>query len=156
WYTNALERHPYSDLSPFTADWGSYQTAACFWLEVYRIGGLRALRGMLAGMRARQPNTAGELVAHADRVLNTDLRPIMSRYGFEPGELDAAPVILSACTLIGTAASEAIAGTSGPDRICGLGGRDRITGGPGADVLDGGAGDDTFNARDGQRDVVRG
>ena len=155
-YTVALDRYMYSDLSLFQADIESYYTAACFWFEVHRLGGFPAIRGVLAGMRRSPPETTGELVAHANRVLNVDLRPIVARYGFEASELEAQPVVLSGCTLIGSALSDAIAGTGGPDTICGLAGNDRLTGGPGSDILDGGAGRDTLNARDGRRDVVRG
>ncbi len=150
------ERHEYSDLSQFQIDFGYYSTAACFWIEVHELAGFPAIRGILAGMRARPPEKTGELVALASRVVNVDLRPLVARYGFGPSELEAAPVVLAGCTLIGTAQGERIVGTRGPDTICGLAGNDPLTGGAGSDVLDGGAGADTLNARDGRRDVVRG
>jgi RTX calcium-binding nonapeptide repeat (4 copies) len=150
------ERHEYSDLSQFEIDFRYYSTAACFWIEVHELGGFPAIRGMLAGMRARPPETTAGLVALASRVLNRDLRPLVARYGFEPSDLKAAPVVLAGCTLIGSAQGERIVGTDGPDTICGLAGNDPLTGGAGADILDGGPGADTLNARDGRRDVVRG
>ena len=124
--------------------------------KLHELGGFPAIRGVLAGMRVRLPETTGGLVALASRVVNVDLRPLVARYGFEPSELEAAPVVLAGCTLIGTAQGERIVGTGGPDTICGLAGNDPLTGGAGADILDGGAGADTLNARDGRRDVVRG
>ena len=157
-YTDGLERHAYSDLSPYTLDYDSYRTAACFWLEIHRLGGFPAIRGILAGLRHRRALTTGELVVHhAGRVLNRDLRPIAARYGFDQADLAAGPLsAIPGCTLIGTAAGEAIVGTAGPDTICGLGGNDRLTGGAGVDVLSGGIGNDVLNARDRRRDVVRG
>jgi hypothetical protein len=157
-YTVFGERHEYSDLSEFRIDFEHYSTAACFWIEAHELGGFPALRGILAGMRYRRPATTGELVVHhAGRVLNRDLRPIAQRYGFEPSELVAGPTPrIPGCTLIGTAASEAIPGTNGPDTVCGLGGNDRLAGGAGADTVDGGRGNDTLSSRDGRRDVVRG
>ena len=148
-YTDGSVHRPYSDLSPFRVDFASYSTAACFWLEVYRRGGAPAIRGVLAGMRQHRPKTTGEFVLHhASRVLHVDLRPLAARYGFEPAELQAGPAPrFTGCTLIGSAANDAIAGTAGSDVICGLGGRD---------VLAGGAGNDVLNARDGRGDVVRG
>lgn len=151
-------RYPYADLSDFRVDLEHYSTAACFWIEVHSVGGFPALRGILAGSRFRRPATTGELVVHqAGRVLNRDLRPLASRYGFDATDLAAGPMpTISGCTLIGMATADVIVGTSGPDTICGLGGNDRLAGGSGADVLDGGMGTDTLNARDGRRDIVRG
>ncbi len=155
-YTDGLASRAYSDLNPFRIDFQSYSTAACFWFEVHRLGGFPAIRGVLAGMRTRVPRTTGEFVAHANRVLNADLRPIAARYGFEASELAAPPIVLPGCTLIGTAAGDVISGTRGSDTVCGLAGNDRLAGGSGRDILDGGAGADVLNARDGSRDVVRG
>jgi RTX calcium-binding nonapeptide repeat (4 copies) len=157
-YTDGVDRFPYSDLSPFTFDFRSYGTAACFWFEVYRLGKLPAIRGILAGMRARPPVSTGAfIVHHVNRVLNVDLRPVAARYGFEPSELQVGPAPrIPGCTLIGWRGTDAIVGTAGPDVTCGLAGHDRLTGGAGADVLDGGPGNDALNAKDGRRDVVRG
>ena len=153
------QRYPYSDLSESWAiDLEHYSTAACFWIEVQKLGGFPALRGVLAGMRYRRPATTGELVLHhVNRVLHADVTPLVARYGFEPAELQAGPTpAIPGCTLIGMATRDVIAGTAGPDVICGLGGNDRLTGGGGNDTLDGGTGNDTVNARDGRRDVVSG
>lgn len=157
-YDDGSLRSTYSDLSPFQPDISSYRTAACAWITVYRLGGLPAIRGVLAGLRARPAASTGALVAHhLNRVLNADLRPVVARYGFEPSELAAGPAPrIAVCTRIGTAAGETIWGTPGQDTVCGLGGNDRLVGGGGNDVLEGGAGSDTLNARDGRRDIVRG
>jgi hypothetical protein len=157
-YNDGSLRGTYSDLSPFHPDISSYRTAACAWITVYRVGGLPAIRGVLAGLRARPAASTAALVAHHfNRVLNADLRPVVALYGFEPTELAAGPAPrIAVCTRIGTAGSETIWGTPGQDTICGLGGNDRLVGGGGNDVLQGGAGSDTLNARDGRRDVVRG
>ena len=140
-YTYGPERHGYADLSPFTVDTVSYHTAACYWWEVHRRGGLFAIRGVLASMRRAPPRSAGEVVEHANLVLNAELRPALMRYGFTTEELAAAPLTRAglACTLIGTAAGDGIGGTPGLDLICGLGGADRLAGHAGADVILGGA-----------------
>jgi hypothetical protein len=157
-YNDGSLRATYVDLSPFQPDISSYRTAACAWITVYRLGGLPASRGILAGLRERPATSTAALVAHhLNRVLNADLRPVVALYGFEPSELAAGPTPrIAVCTRIGTAAGETIWGTPGRDTICGLGGNDRLVGGGGSDVLQGGAGLDTLNARDGRRDVVRG
>lgn len=123
------QRYSYADLSDFRVDLEHYGTAACFWIEVQKVGGFPALRGILASMRYRRPATTGELVAHhVNRVLNADLRPIVARFGFEPHELEAGPTpAIPGCTLIGMATPDVIAGTAGTDVICGLGGNDRLT-----------------------------
>jgi hypothetical protein len=138
-YTDGLERHSYSDLSPFSIDYDSYRTASCAWLLAYRAGGFPAVRGILAGLRARPARSTAELVAHFARVLHRDVRPVFALYGFSAAEVGAEPApAVSSCTLIGTARAETITGTRGPDTICGL------------------AGADLLLARDGRRDVVRG
>ena len=107
-YTDGFERRAYSDLSSFIVNFDMYRTAACFWVEAHRFGGLPAIRGILAGMRYQRPTTTGEFVMHhAGRVLNRDLRPIAARYGFEPAELEAGPTPrIPGCTLIGTGSGE--------------------------------------------------
>lgn len=157
-YTLWGKRYPYRDLSPFRIDFASYSTAACLWIELHARAGFPAIRGLLAGMRARPPGSTGDFVAHhVNRVLNVDLRPVVLRYGFTRRELQAGPVPeIPGCTLVGSRRGDTIAGTAGADVVCGLAGDDRLWGASGRDVLDGGTGDDTINARDGRRDVVRG
>jgi hypothetical protein len=147
-YTWALERHPFSDLSPFSYDISSYNTAACFWWEVHRLGGFPAIRAVLASMRGERPRTTGELVVrHVNPILGADLRPLLGRLGFEPGELAATPRRLppQLCTRIGTAGRDVLAGTPGRDVVCALGGadlvrvrdggRDAVACGPGKDTV---------------------
>jgi hypothetical protein len=155
-YTLSRHRYAYADLSDFRVSSNHYDTAACFWIEVHRLGGFPALRGILAGTRRRRPASTAELVVHqVSRILNVDVRHIAARYGFERGELEAGPAPrIPGCTLIGQATGDRIVGTAGADVICGLAGNDRLVGGAGADTLQGGAGNDTLNARDGSRDVV--
>jgi hypothetical protein len=139
-YTYGPERRAYRDLSPFTIDTVSYHTAACYWWEIHRLGGLPAIRGVLASMRRERPRSDGQVVEHANLVLNTELRPVLARYGFTPAELEAAPPTRSGltCTLIGSDAADTIAGTAGIDLVCGLAGTDSLGGGDGDDRLDGG------------------
>ena len=54
-------------------------------------------------------------------------------------------LIVSKCTILGTAGDETLTGTAGADHICGGGGNDILNGLDGADTLDGGAGTDTLN-----------
>ena len=60
------------------------------------------------------------------------------------------------CTIIGTAAPDALRGTSKPDVLCGFGGDDAISGAGGSDVIDAGPGDDTILARDRRKDTIHG
>jgi Tol biopolymer transport system component len=69
------------------------------------------------------------------------------------------------CTIIGTAAADALVGTHRKDVLCGRGGKDQmlgrggndiLDGGPGKDRLDAGPGNDVIFARDGARDDVLG
>jgi Ca2+-binding RTX toxin-like protein len=71
------------------------------------------------------------------------------------GALPAASTVVSGyrCTIVGTAAGDALAGTPGRDVICGLGGNDVISGKDGNDVVLGGAGAD-FIETGGGSDVV--
>jgi hypothetical protein len=48
WSDGGMGRQPYSDLSPWDGSYASYATAACMWLEIYRIGGVNAIRRILA------------------------------------------------------------------------------------------------------------
>ena len=156
-YTTGSASRPYSNLSPFFADDGSYHTAACFWWEVHRIGGFPAVRALLASLRARRPLTTGQLVVqHANVIAGTDLRPVLARYGFGPGELEAAPPPPGPrmCTRLGTDAAEVLTGGGGSDVLCGVGGGDRLRPGAGADVVRAGAGNDTIDARDGSADTL--
>jgi hypothetical protein len=85
------EHHPYSDLRRFAVTNEMYNTAACFWVEVYRRGGFPALRRILLRLRAYRAATPGELVVnHVNPVLGEDLRPIAKRYGFTDSDLAAA------------------------------------------------------------------
>jgi hypothetical protein len=140
-YTWALERYAFSDLSPFTPrDTASYNSAACFWWEVHRVGGFPAIRAILASMRGERPRTTGEFaVRHVNPILGADLRPLLGTLGFEPGELEAAPRRLppALCTRIGTAGRDILSGTRGRDVLCGLGGAD------------------LFRTRDGNADSIR-
>lgn len=143
-YTSGPDRRPYADLSPFTIDTVSYHTAACYWWEIHRLGGLPAIRGVLASMRRAPPVSDGQIVEHANLVLNRDLRPVLARYGFTPAELTAAPLSRDGlqCTLIGTDADDSFGGTAGSDLMCGLAGADALAGSDGDDRLDGADGDD--------------
>ena len=156
-YTFGPERHPYADLSPFRIDTVSYHTAACYWWELHRLGGLPAIRGVLASMRRAPPLSDGQVVEHANLVLNADLRPVLARYGFTPAELAAEPLSRAQlpCTLIGTAGEDTFAGTAGTDLMCGLAGRDTLGGGDGDDRVDGAEGDDRLGGDPGV-DVVAG
>jgi Tol biopolymer transport system component len=58
------------------------------------------------------------------------------------------------CTLLGTAADDALSGTAGPDVICGLGGDDTLTGRGGDDTILGGAGDDVLTGGSGRDALV--
>jgi len=139
-YSWALERHAFSDLSPFKLDIGSYNTAACFWWEVRRLGGFPAVRAVLASMRGERPRTTGEFVVrHVNPILGADLRPLLARLGFESGELEAPARRLppQLCTRIGTAGRDVLSGTRGRDVLCGL------------------AGADLFRTRDGSADTIR-
>lgn len=90
WSDGGLGRRPYSDLSPWDGAYPSYATAACLWLEVYRIGGVNAIRRVLARLRADAPFTTGELfVHHVNHVLGRDLRPLAIRSGFVDADLAA-------------------------------------------------------------------
>jgi hypothetical protein len=157
-YTYGPERRAYADLSPFRIDTVSYHTAACYWWELHRLGGLPAIRGVLASMRRTPPLSDGQVVEHANLVLNADLRPVLARYGFTPAELAAAPLSRAGlpCTLIGTAADDAFAGTAGIDLMCGLAGTDTLGGGDGADRLDGADGADRLGADAGDDVVIGG
>jgi dipeptidyl aminopeptidase/acylaminoacyl peptidase len=73
--------------------------------------------------------------------------------------------ITNRCRFTGTARNDVLRGTPFRDFLSGLGGDDylrgssgpdRLAGGPGRDVLNGDWGADTIEARDGQRDIVRG
>lgn len=143
-YTYGPERRAYADLSPFRIDTVSYHTAACYWWEIHRLGGLPAIRGVLAGMRRARPISDGQIVEHANLVLNQDLRPVLLRYGFTPAELAAAPLSRDrlTCTLIGTPADDTFGGTAGVDLMCGLAGADGLGGSDGDDRLDGAEGND--------------
>jgi hypothetical protein len=91
WSDGGVDRRPYSDLSPWDGTYPSYATAACLWLEVYRVGGVNAIRRILARLRADAPVTTGELfVHHVNHVLGRDLRPLAHRWGFVDAELTAA------------------------------------------------------------------
>jgi hypothetical protein len=155
-YTRWNERTPFSDLSPFLRTNVDYNTAACFWWEVQRVGGFPALRAILASMRGEPPLTTGALVVrHVNPILGADLRPLLRRLGFEPAELEAPPRRLPPwlCTRIGMAGRDVLDGTRGRDVLCGLGGADlfRVRGG-GADLVRCGPGRDAVLAD--QRDVV--
>ena len=90
WSDGGQGRRPYSDLSPWDGSYASYATAACLWLEVYRAGGVNAIRRILARLRADAPFTTGELIVHhVNHVLGRDLRPLANRYGFVDAELTA-------------------------------------------------------------------
>jgi hypothetical protein len=156
-YSRWTERTAYSDLSPFDRSNASYNTGACFWWEAQRLGGFAGLRALLASMRLRPPLTTAELVVqHANVVLGTDLRPLLLRYGFTPGDLPAPapPATPRVCTRLGTDAHDVLDGTARADVLCGAGGADRLTGGGGADVFRAGAGNDVIQARDGVADAV--
>jgi hypothetical protein len=90
WSDGGPGRRPYSDLSPWDGSYASYATAACLWLEIYRVGGHNAIRRILARLRADAPFTTAELIVHhVNHVLGRDLRPLMHRYGFVDAELTA-------------------------------------------------------------------
>ena len=90
WSDGGVGRQPYRDLSPWDGAYASYATAACLWLEVYRAGGVEAIRRILARLRADAPFTTGELfVHHVNHVLGRDLRPLARRAGFDDVELAA-------------------------------------------------------------------
>jgi hypothetical protein len=157
-YTLAGERFAYTDLRSFAITTRHYHTAACFWLEVHRLGGFPTIRAVLASMRARRPRTTGEFaVQHVNPILGADLRPVLGRYGFGPADLQSEPRPPGPlpCTRIGTARADRLVGTAGADRLCGLAGADRLDAGAGRDVLEGGAGADTVSARDRVRDTIR-
>jgi hypothetical protein len=157
-YTLAGERFAYTDLRSFAITTRHYHTAACFWVEVHRLGGFPAIRAVLASMRARRPRTTGELaVQHVSPILGADLRPALARYGFGPADLQSEPRPPGPlpCTRIGTDRADRLVGTPRADRLCGLAGADRLDGGAGRDVLEGGAGADTVSARDRARDTIR-
>jgi hypothetical protein len=155
-YTYGLQRRPYADLSPFSASAETYNTAACFWLEIYNRGGFPALRRVLASMRADAPLTTGELVLHnANPALAFDLRPMVRRHGFTDEELvatgpalaPAPPTCAAGATsdgdvIVGTIRRDVLVGTPGKDFICALQGADRLEGGGGDDVLQGMASSD--------------
>jgi hypothetical protein len=86
-YLDGLTHVSYTDLRRFTVDTQSYHTAACLWLEVYRRGGFRAIRKILAASRIEQPRTPAALAAYTNSVLGADIRPVMMRYGFAAGDL---------------------------------------------------------------------
>lgn len=91
WSDGGIGRRPYSDLSPWDGTYASYATASCLWLEVYRLGGVDAIRRILARLRADAPFSTGELfVHHVNHVLGRDLRPLAQRWGFTEPELTAA------------------------------------------------------------------
>jgi hypothetical protein len=160
--------HPYSDLSNFVPSIDSYNTAACFWVEVLERGGLPAIRRALASIRVDPPATSGDLVVrNVGPAVGGDLRPIAKRYGFSDDDLAARPHPLAPATPgcragttadgevgVGTVARDTLRGTQGKDFLCGLAGNDRVVGGGGADVLQGGPDADLILARDGRRDVV--
>ena len=128
-YTWGLERHAFSDLSPFTIDGPSYNSAGCFWWDVHRVGGFPAIRAILASMRGERPRTTGDFVVrHVNPILGANLRPLLLTLGFEPAELEATPRRLppQLCTRIGTAGRDVLTGTRGRDVLCGLGGADLI------------------------------
>lgn len=90
WSDGGAGRQPYRDLSPWDGTYASYATAACLWLEVYRVGGASAIRRILARLRADAPLTTGRLfVHHVNHVLGRDLRPLARRWGFDDGDLAA-------------------------------------------------------------------
>ena len=90
WSDGGVGRRPYSDLSPWDGSYASYATASCLWLEVYRVGGVNAIRRILARLRADAPFTTGELfVHHVNHVLGRDLLPLARRFGFVDAELTA-------------------------------------------------------------------
>jgi hypothetical protein len=90
WSDGGIGRRPYSDLSPWDGTYPSYATASCLWLEIYRLGGVDAIRRILARLRADAPFTTGELfVHHVNHVLGRDLRPLAQRWGFSEAELTA-------------------------------------------------------------------
>jgi hypothetical protein len=167
-YQFGTESHPYSDLSNFVPSIYTYNTAACFWVEVLERGGLPAIRRALASIRVDPPATSGDLVVrNVGPAVGEDLRPIAKRYGFSDDDLAARPHPLAPATPrcragttadgevgVGTVTRDTLRGTRGKDFICGLAGNDLIVGGDGADVLQGGAGADVIRARDGRRDVV--
>jgi hypothetical protein len=86
-YLDGLAHVPYTDLRRFSIDTQSYHTAACFWLEIYRRGGFRAIRKILAASRIERPRTPAALAAYANSVLRTDIRPVMMRYGLTASDL---------------------------------------------------------------------
>jgi hypothetical protein len=156
-YSFGPERRGYRDLSPFSIDTVSYHTAACYWWEIHRLGGLPAIRGVLASMRRERPRSDGQIVEHANLVLNADLRHVLARFGFTPAELVASPLTRAglACTLIGAESNDTFAGTAGVDLMCGLAGNDSLGAGDGDDRIDGGEGDDRL-AGDAGADTVLG
>jgi hypothetical protein len=90
WSDGGIGRLPYSDLSPWDGSYASYATAACVWVEIYRVGGVNAIRRILARLRADAPFTTGELfVHHVNHVLGRNLLPLASRFGFGEAELAA-------------------------------------------------------------------
>jgi len=87
-YVSWGQHLPYADLSPFTYSAETYNTAACFWWEIQRMGGNSAIREVLASMRADPPeSTKAFIVDYVNVVLDADLRPIAGRYGFSASEL---------------------------------------------------------------------
>ena len=162
------EFHPYSDLSNFVPSIDSYNTSACFWVEVLDRGGLPAIRRALASIRVDPPLTSGDLIVrNVSPAVGEDLRPIAKRYGFSDDDLAARPHPLAPATPscragttadgevgVGTVGRDTLRGTRGKDFLCGLAGNDRVVGGGGEDVLQGGAGADVILARDGRRDLV--
>jgi hypothetical protein len=153
----AGQRYGYSNLSRFGGGIEAYNTAACFWWEIHRIGGFPAVRALLASMRADPPFSTAELVVqHANVIAGVDIRPLMIRYGFTAADLDAvpSPSVPRVCTRLGTDGADVLSGTTGSDVLCGAAGADRLTGLGGADVFRAGAGNDVLAARDGVADAV--
>jgi hypothetical protein len=157
-YSYGPERRAYADLRQFRIDTVSYHTAACYWWEIHRLGGLPAIRGVLASMRRQPPSTAGQIVEHANLILNADLRPILARFGFTPAELTATPLSRAGlpCTLIGTEANDSFAGTAGADLMCGLAGNDALRAGDGDDRVVGGLGNDRLGGDAGADTLIAG
>jgi hypothetical protein len=116
-YRDGPELVPYADLRGFAVDNRTYETAACFWLEVLQRGGFPAIRKTLGMMRARPPGSSAELVAYVERVLGAELDPIVARYGFgasdlagPAGDIPAVPREIDLAVAIGTAGATAATG----------------------------------------------
>ena len=116
-YTYGPERQAHRDLSAFTIDTVSYHTAACYWWEIHRLGGLPAIRGVLASMRRNRPTSAGQIVEHANLVVNADLRPYSPASALRRRAHRLAALTRRGwpCTLIGTESNDTFAGTIGVD-----------------------------------------